>query len=502
MKKFGSKSKFEGKIAKSFKIQDEKTLVMLLRDYNEEGVVPFHMPGHKRSKKLDYLGGAQFIDVTETNEFDNLHDAKNTLKDAQQRAADFFGVKACRYLVGGATAGVLSAIRATTHGGDGILIARNCHRSVYNAVELCALRPYYVTPAYFEEYGFNGSVVPADIEKVLDEHKNIKLVVITSPTYEGVLSDIKSIADICHAHDALLFVDEAHGAHLGLSKRFEQSARNLGADIVVNSMHKTLPSLTQTAVLHVCSDRVDVESIDRNLAVFESSSPSYVLMASIDECIHYLSGKGAIDLENWADRVEKFRKSFERNKHYKIFNGAKEGRIFAYDDTKIIFLTVESSLSGIEFQRKLRKDYKIELEFAGSNYALALTGAGDELPAYLALSEAVFDMENKAKDRYGLVNVQGVKVPKKVYEPYEIDCVDVEFVRTENAVGRVCAESIWAYPPGIPIICKGEIIEQDFLRHALFLYECGMNVVSEYKAFPDNVLTVAVASDDAEKTEE
>ena len=498
MKKYNSKIPFTGKIGNDPKVGDEKTLATLLKEYNQEGVTPFHMPGHKRSKKLEYLGGAQYIDVTEISEFDNLHDAKSTLKDAQRRAAEYFGVKQCRYLVGGSTAGVLAAIRATTHGGDGILLARNCHRSVYNAVELCALRPYYVSPAYFEEYGFNGSVAPADVAKALDEHKNIKLVVITSPTYEGVLSDIKSIAEICHEHGALLFVDEAHGAHLGLSNRFHESARHLGADIVVNSLHKTLPSLTQTAVLHLCSDRVDIAAIDRNLAVFESSSPSYVLMSSIDECIRYLSTAGTADLESWADMVEKFRRGFERNKHYKIFNGAREGRVYAYDNTKIVFLTVESALSGIEFMRILRKDCNIELEMAGANFALALTGAGDGLPAYLALSEAVFDLENKAKDRYGLTNIQGVEVPEKVFEPYEIDCLDVEYAELESSVGRVCAENVWAYPPGIPIICKGEVIQQDFLRRALYLYECGMNVVSEYKAFPDKILTVATSEEGAD----
>ena len=492
MKKTGNKTPFRGKIGADSKVQDEKTLAMLLREYNAEGVVPFHMPGHKRSKQLEYLGGAQFIDVTEIKEFDNLHNAKTTLKDAQKRAAEFFRVKECRYLVGGATAGVLSAIRATTHAGEGILMARNCHRCVYNAVELCALRPYYVSPAYFEEYGFYGSVNPEDVKQALEEHKDVKLVVITSPTYEGVLSDIKSIADICHEHGAVLFVDEAHGAHRGLNNSFHQSARNLGADIVVNSVHKTLPSLTQTAVLHICSDRVDAAAIDRNLAVFESSSPSYVLMSSIDECIHYLSNEGASDLESWADRVEKFRKAFARSMYYKIFDGKREGRVFAYDETKIVFLTVESSMSGIEFARTLRSQYNIELEFAGANFALALTGAGDGLSAYLALSEAVFELENKAKERYGLVNIHVAKVPKKAFEPYEIDCLDVEYVELEKSVGRVCAESIWAYPPGVPIICKGEIIEQDVLRYATFLYESGMNVDSEYKAFPDNILTVAV----------
>ncbi len=494
MRRSGNKTFFKGKVGADAKVQDTKTLAMLLREYDSNGAVPFHMPGHKRNKKLEYLNGAQTIDVTEIEGFDNLHNSKDLLKYAQQRTADFFCVKESRYLVGGSTSGILAAIRATTHAGDGVLIARNCHKSVYNAVELCALRPYYVMPAYFEEYGFYGSVMPEDVQRELLIHRDIKLVVITSPTYEGVLSDIKSIAEICRKHNVLLFVDEAHGAHLGLSRRFEQSARNLGADIVVNSMHKTLPSLTQTAVLHICSDRVDIAAVDRNLAVFESSSPSYVLMSSIDGCVHYLTHEGAGALEAWSDMVDKFRRSFARSKKFKIFNGAREGRVFAYDKTKLVFLTVESSMSGIDFMRTLRSKYKIELEMASSNYALAMTGVGDGLPTYLALSEAVFELENEAGQRRGLVNINGVKLPKKAFEPYEIDTLDLDFVDFENSVGHVAAENIWAYPPGAPIICKGEIIAQDVLRHALFLYECGVNVESERRAFPDNIFTVAQPS--------
>ncbi len=199
-------------------------------------------------------------------------------------------------------------------------------------------------------------------------------------------------------------------------------------------------------------------------------------------------------LEAWSDMVDKFRRSFARSKKFKIFNGAREGRVFAYDKTKLVFLTVESSMSGIDFMRTLRSKYKIELEMASSNYALAMTGAGDGLSTYLALSEAVFELENEAGQRRGLVNINGVKLPKKAFEPYEIDTLDLDFVDFENSVGHVATENIWAYPPGAPIICKGEIIAQDVLRHALFLYECGVNVESERRAFPDNIFTVAQPS--------
>lgn len=213
-------------------------------------------------------------------------------------------MKHARYLVNGSTGGVLAAIRSVCKEGDKILVARNCHKSVFNAVELFGLNPVYVLPTYFEEYGFYGSVYPSSVKKAFEENPDIKLVVVTSPTYEGIISDIKSIAEICREHGAILFVDEAHGAHLGLCKKFHESARTLGADIVVNSLHKTLPSLTQTALLSVCTDRVDTAIVDKNLAVFQTSSPSYVLMASMDGCVRMLKDRANELCSEWSKNID------------------------------------------------------------------------------------------------------------------------------------------------------------------------------------------------------
>ncbi|MDE6302913.1 MAG: aminotransferase class I/II-fold pyridoxal phosphate-dependent enzyme [Clostridia bacterium] len=469
---------------------DVKSLALLLREHNDEDYVPFHMPGHKRSKKYSFLSNVQELDITEIEGFDDLHNAEGLLLEAQKRAAEFFGVRESRFLTCGSTSGVLAAIRALTADGDEVLIARNCHKSVYNAVELCGLRPYYVNPTYFEEYGFYGSVMPDDVEAELEAHPNTKLVVITSPTYEGVLSNIKAIAKICHSHGAYLFVDEAHGAHLGLSRKFEQSARSLGADVVVNSLHKTLPSLTQTAILHVCTDAVDVGAIDRNLSLFQTSSPSYVLMASIDGCLQYLAGEGVFEFEIWNERIDKFRKSMSKCKRIKLFEYNGDGRVYAYDKTKLVFLTVESAISGIALMRALRSKYKIELEMASANYVLAMTGAGDTIGAYLTLSEAIYEVDNNVKERNGLTKMDSLGLPKKVVEPCQMRILSTEFSDLEAAIGRVSAENVWAFPPCSPILVKGEVVSKEFVRHAMLLYECGINVYSEYKEFPNKLLVV------------
>lgn len=456
--------------------EEEKSLLTLLREYGDGENIPFHMPGHKRAE-FDFLQGMQKTDITEIDGFDDLHDAKGIIKDAQERAAKVFGAKHTRFLINGSTCGILAAIRGSCKQNDEILIARNCHKSVYNAAEISSLVPHYVMPVYFREYGFYGEVRPQDVENALSQYPKTRLVVITSPTYEGIISDVKTIAEICKKHGALLFVDEAHGAHLGFDG-FEKSARSLGADIVVNSLHKTLPSLTQTALLHICSDRVGTSAIDKNLAMFQSSSPSYVLMSSIDGCVRYLQNKDA--LIAWSARLDVLRKKLSCMKNIGLFCG--EG--FAYDKSKLVFLCGGCGMSGVEVANLLRKKYGIEVEMSGANHLIAMSGAGDGDSSFdklfKAISEIDYSTVSKASDKM----LASVNIPQKAFEPYQIDGLSVEFENIALCENRVAAENIWAYPPGSPIVVKGEKIDKRSIDYLLELAELGVNVSGEYKRFP------------------
>lgn len=447
------------------------------------------MPGHKRAP-FDFLFGAQKLDITEIEGFDNLHDASGVLKTASERAAALYGVKYSRFLIDGSTCGILAGIRAVTNAGDKILVARNCHKSVFNAIELCSLTPVYVRPTFFEEYGFYGSVLPGDVQAAFDQNPDIRLVVITSPTYEGVISDVQKIADICQAHGAILFVDEAHGAHLGLDRKFEKSARQLGADIVVNSLHKTLPSLTQTALLHVVTDRVDIKAVDANLAMFESSSPSYVLMASIDGCVRFLAEDKNKSMNEWSNQLDVARKSLSRLRKLGLFEPKKDSRVFAYDKSKLVILCSGASTSGVELKNVLRKAYDIELEMASVNYCIAMTGLGDKEDSFSKLIDALFSLDDSLANRNGLVRQNSLKIAQKALEPYQIKGLSVEMVDFDKSVGRICAENVWAYPPGAPIIVKGERIDFEFVKHATLEYENGVNVTSEMGTFPNGIIVV------------
>lgn len=445
-----------------------------LLKHNADNVLPFHMPGHKR-KGYDYLQGVEKIDITEIEGFDNLHDAQGIILQAEDFASKVFDVKCSRFLVNGSTAGILAGVRSICKEGDTILIARNCHKSVFNAVEIARLRPVYIQPQMFDN--FFGAVTSQSVQKAFENYPDIKAVILTSPTYEGVISDIKGIAQICHEHGATLFVDEAHGAHLSFAD-FEKSARKSGADLVVNSLHKTLPSLTQSAILHVCSERVDVARLDKNLAVFQTSSPSYVLMASIDGCVGYIANNES-EIKAWSDALNDVRAKLATLKNLKLFAPGKSENAFAYDKSKLVILCDETNITGVELKKILREKYNIELEMAGVNYAIAMSGAGDTKDSFARLANALFEIDGTLEKVDKKLSVQIDNIAKKHFEPYQIDTLSCDYVDFDKCVGRVSAENIWAYPPGCPIIVKGEEITEQALDCIKKMSDAGVNISSE-----------------------
>lgn len=236
---------------------EAKSLYAQLSAYGNSDYYPYHMPGHKRSSRAGEMARYYDIDITEIDGFDDLHHAEGILREAQERANRLYGAEETYYLVGGSSCGVLASIMAVARRGEELLIARNCHKSVYHAAILQELRVHYCYPALLEEYGIYGGVEAEDVSRMIEEHPDCKAVVITSPTYEGIMSDIGAIARAVHELDKILIVDEAHGAHLGLDPHMPTGAVAAGADLVVHSLHKTLPAMTQTALLHVQGERVD-----------------------------------------------------------------------------------------------------------------------------------------------------------------------------------------------------------------------------------------------------
>jgi len=351
-----------------------------------------HMPGHKRNAEFMPALLLHEVDITEIHGFDDLHDPRGILRETAELAATLYGSKKAFLLVNGSTVGILAAIGAHTERGDKILVAGNCHQSVNNAVSLFGLEVILLLPETNKDSGVSCSIDPAEIESALDKDPQIKLVVITSPSYEGVVSDIKSIAEASNRRAIPLLVDSAHGAHLGFSPGFPDSAVSAGADVVVMSLHKTLPAMTQCSLLHVNGKHAATDEIARLLSVLQTSSPSYVLMASIDHCLRMLaSEKNRLfrdyerNLKSFSDMVMSLKKLF-------VLDKTRNG-FFAYDLGKIVIVTKNTALSGFELADILRSSYKIEIERASVEYAIAMTSVCDKTEGFERLAAALREID-------------------------------------------------------------------------------------------------------------
>jgi len=367
-----------------------------LKEYSNEGVYPMHMPGHKRNGKFMPSDLPYDIDITEVYGFDDLHNANGILLESSKLAAELYGSFEAFMLVNGTTVGILAAIGAHTKSGDKILAVNNCHWSTPNAAKLFDLEIIYICADIDETSGVPCSISPSAIEESLKKDPNIKMVVITSPTYEGVVSDVAAIADEVHRAGALLLVDSAHGAHLGFAEFFPESAIKLGADIVVVSIHKTLPALTQCSLLHVCSERVDSAAIKEMLSILQTSSPSYVLMASIDYCLRLLKSDKDILFRDYILNLMRFNERLYDLRYLTVLCKGKDCShpgFFECDFGKIVIMTKNTPLNSVNLADKLREEYLIEVERVFDDYVIALTSICDTQEGFIRLADALCEID-------------------------------------------------------------------------------------------------------------
>ena len=360
-----------------------------------------HMPGHKRNGSFLPLRSAAGFDITEISGFDDLHCPQGILANTQKSAANLYGSKEAFMLINGSTVGVLAAIGAHCKRKDKILTADNCHVSVPNAAELFGLDLVCINAASDKTSGVSCGMSPESIEAALIKDPQIRAVVVTSPTYEGVVSDIDAIAKTVHKAGIILIVDCAHGAHLGFSDAFPKNPVSLGADIVIMSLHKTLPALTQCSLLHVCSDRADTGAIKRMLDILQTTSPSYLLMASIDYCVRLLETDADRLFREYEGNLKSFLKRLIDLRKLSVLE--PKPAFFALDPGKIVIVTKNRtlsdfeqdsfSLSGYELADILRKKYKIELERAYESYAIAMTSICDTPDGFERLADALLSID-------------------------------------------------------------------------------------------------------------
>jgi arginine/lysine/ornithine decarboxylase len=417
-----------------------------------------HMPGHKRNRGLIRNRIPYELDITEIDGFDDLHHAEGILKEAEARAARLYKADRTHFLVNGSTVGILSAILGSTKKGDKILVARNCHKSVYHGIYLNELEPVYIYPAY-EKSGINGEISPDEVEKILEREQGIRAVMIVSPTYDGVVSDVREIARIVHRYGIPLIVDEAHGAHFGFHPYFPENANTKGADVVIHSVHKTLPALTQTALIHLNGTIADRKKIERYLHMLQSSSPSYLLMASIDVCMEFLEKRGQQEFETYVQELEKVRQRLEKLKMLKLI------RTKQYDRSKLVISVKESQISSRELSQILREKYHLEMEMTAGDYILAMTSVGDTkegLERFAAALEAI-DAGLKGADMQAKSIGSLPRTELCLKSSEIIDREDGVSVAWKESSGFISMEYAYLYPPGIPLIVPGEKMTEEVI---------------------------------------
>ena len=485
---------------------------------NRDRNYPFHMPGHKRQLAGDeLLEGIYGIDITEIEGADNLHNASGIIKEAQDRAAELYGADETHFLVNGSTGGLLAAIYATVTEGDSIVIAENCHKSVYDAVMLSGARLCLIMPEKEELFDIYGGITPESVQEALSQidaeggERTRRAVVITSPTYEGITSDIGSIARICHGNDAVLIVDAAHGAHLGFSDAFPKSAIAEGADVVITGIHKTMPAMTQTSLIHINGNCPSKERIRKMLSVFSTSSPSYVLMASIDSMTDLVSRRKEELFAAYDERLNDF---YEKAEELECLSVLRRENLTAagsydHDKGKIVIKDMTGTYSGKELFKVLCDEYGIMPEMASDEHVLLMTAIADTDEGFRKLEDAlsaidahlsgqkiapkargfikrIYDRtigkiaaaavmkampeENGSSDRNSIRFCEG-SMKAALFED------NAELIPPELAEGRIAKDTVIIYPPGTPVTVPGCRIDGGAVDRILQAGKNGLEVI-------------------------
>ncbi|MFI3176592.1 MAG: aminotransferase class I/II-fold pyridoxal phosphate-dependent enzyme [Eubacteriales bacterium] len=452
--------------------------------YAQSDKYPFHMPGHKRNEELVARSKCYQLDLTEIEGFDNLHDPQTIFREAMEEAAVLYHAKKSYFLVNGSTCGILTAMSAITQLGDEIIIARNSHKAIYHGAMLRNLGLVYAYPTYLDEYDINGSIEPEQIQELLEAHPKVKTVIITSPTMQGIVSDVKHIASICHQYGVPLIVDEAHGAHFGLTKESLPNSNQLGADLVIQSLHKTLPSLTQTAMLHLNGELVSNHVVEQYLSIYQTSSPSYLLLGSVIRCnelMKYEKEMRIALLQQYAKTLEEAGNNLQ---WIRIFSQEDARRVGCYgrDIGKIIISVKHAHFTGKQLYDILISDYGLQMEMAAETYVLAIVTGYDTMEgierliaALRAIDQSItgVNSEDSKKSMSAYLTSKEMKATMSIYDAMQLE---KQYKAIQHSCGCISAGYVMIYPPGVPVLVPGEMITAECCEWIQLCIQQEMNI--------------------------
>ncbi|MHB8063315.1 MAG: aminotransferase class I/II-fold pyridoxal phosphate-dependent enzyme [Ruminiclostridium sp.] len=503
------------------------------------------MPGHKLSRGIPHELAQDVLqlDVTEIEGTDNLHYPEGIIKQAEELAAKAFGADKTFFLVNGSTCGIQAAIMSVCARGQKIIIGRDSHKSVISGLILSGAKPVFVYPQYNCEFGITEAISAKSIEQALCKNPDVVAVLITRPNYYGICSDIEEISNIVHSHNKLLIVDEAHGAHFAFSQQLPTSALQHGADICIQSAHKTLPAVTQGAYLHIRGSRVDLKRLQFNLNLLQTSSPSYIIMSYLDIAREIMVTKGAERLDTLINDIEWFKQGIKDCNTYKVLSNQYLNEKVIHDPTRLVINISKLGISGYAAEKILREKFKTQVEMADYENLVFITTIADNHETFSSLLEAMKglagmnlknnqehsnkQLHNIPRNQYSELDICNHKTAKsdnynyhnenisstKVFPyenlqdkqqsdsntgeneklsecnnyqrdissgasifPYEAYAAQKEEVSLKESCGRICSEIVTPYPPGIPILYPGEIIQKHQIQHITAIIQAGGKV--------------------------
>ena len=475
--KLASKDNFKDEFSMSK--QGDTPLLDALNKYRKEEPISFHVPGHKNGhifsdKGIDTYQSLLQIDTTELEGLDDLHAPEGPILQAQQLLSSLYNTQKSYFLINGSTCGNLSMIMGTCSEDDIVLVQKNCHKSVLHALRLAKARPIFLHTMINNEWKTAEGLDPVIVHRALKQYKNIKALILTYPSYYGVGSNIEKIITLAHKFGVKVLVDEAHGAHF-IGEPFLKSSLSYGADIVVQSAHKTLPAMTMGAYLHINKEVMDYKSVEQYLRIFQSSSPSYPIMASLDLARFFLATLTKADLQYTKEKILYFREQLSFIEGIKVLGHNEK----TFDILKLTIQT-NGTFSGYEFQSELKK-YGIYSELADPHnilLVLPILKVGQKFP-YMQAVNIIKEVASYLQRESKLANVDVYMEDTKSITELEISFAEMATrnkvqVTLNNSIGNIAAEMITPYPPGVPFLMDGEIITRKKVEYLKYMIGLGV----------------------------
>ncbi|PLS06402.1 aminotransferase class I/II-fold pyridoxal phosphate-dependent enzyme [Neobacillus cucumis] len=486
--------------------QEQTPLFSGLVEHAKKNPVQFHIPGHKKGAGMDtefrqFIGdNALSIDLINIGPLDDLHSPKGMIKKAQDLAAEAFGADRTFFSVQGTSGAIIAMIMAVCGPGDKIIVPRNVHKSIMSAIVFSGAIPVFIHPEIDKDLGISHGITTDSVEKALKQHPDAKAILVINPTYFGISADLKKIVEIAHSYHIPVLVDEAHGVHIHFHDQLPLSAMQAGADMAATSVHKLGGSMTQSSILNVREGLVSAKHVQSILSMLTTTSTSYLLLASLDVARKQLATKGKELIDKTIKLAQSLRKRINEMDHIHCVGeeilGSKA--TFDYDPTKLIISVKDLGLTGYEVEKWLREKHNIEVELSDLYNILCIISLGDTEAEADILVNALKELENECEHRVGKIEPLEVllpEIPVLALTPRDAFYSETEVVPLEESEGRIIAEFVMVYPPGIPIFIPGEIITKENLHYIRKNLEVGLpvqgpeddeiktlRVIKEYKA--------------------